>query len=891
MISSRFPARSSLDFFDTSHAPYYISAPHYTQKSAGHRALHHLCHLLNELGYEAYVQAHPPKTNPYLRTPLLTQETLARHQATGRTPIVVYPEIISGNPLGQEVVVRWLLNRAGHLGGDKNFRPDDLIFHWDNWMLNGEETQGRLFVPLMDRRIFHDKGAAPENRSGFCYYAHKYLLKGSGKIAEYIIQNGVSLCQDVPLSAEEIAGILRRSKTLYSYDPSAITTEAFLCGCPVVLVMTDYLRQFDLPPPLPGMSYLKASEAEIISSAISPPPVDANAVRAYCDTLERDSLETVFRFIEITQAAVRAQAEKARQPDYRLRRAIDAFNAQQTEEAIARLSPLLDELPQNPLPPAYLAFIAARQGETGAAADFIEMAARIAPERADLRAALGESFLKAGNPILAAKHLEEAISARPDLLEAYPPYAQTLHLTGQDEAALALLQSAATLPSPAQAAIQGLLLEILEKRGDLEAFTRFCLRFSRGLEDELRAARCLSRFDSDGGPLLETLGRAQRQLADARANEPRNIDKPSPPGSPLKIMFLASDFTREARLQRLPALLCHMPLGSFVPFLLINDPRCGHDDCANLCNLLAAHSWIIHGANDARTLELIRETAPDILIDLDAYDPAGRLAVFLKADVSHKFLWGETPLPPLSPECRVLTGARLADAESFAALPCVTLPEMGEYADLPDFPLEAARPAESPARLACLTPASRVGREGWRLFAGALEASPGSTLQVNLQDLGEAARNFIQGEFARHGIAAERLRFVCAHTAEELCRLWREADLGLHPPTDAGDLALPACLWMGRPYLALASPLPWSRRPAALLELAGAEEWIATRPEDYIARVRNFPPAPNPDFRARMRQAGINDPRRFAQGFAARMTKISTRAENWRATPGQPANR
>ncbi|MDR0736997.1 MAG: tetratricopeptide repeat protein [Zoogloeaceae bacterium] len=559
-----------------------------------------------------------------------------------------------------------------------------------------------------------------------------------------------------------------------------------------------------------------------------------------------------------------------------LQAGIAAFSNEDFATAISLFTALLETEPTNPLPPAYLAFIAARQEDAKAAADFIEISGRLAPERADLKATLGESFLKAGNPALAARYLEEAISARPDLLDAYPAYAQSLHLTGQSEAAVTLLQSAAGIASPTQAAIRNVLLEILIQRGDLDEFTRACLRFSRGLADDLLAARCLSRFDPEGEHLLETLGHVQRQLADACTDE---TDKPAgkrrTPGTPLRIAFLAGDFAQEERLQRLPALLRHLPAERFRTFLFTSDP---HGDCANFCALLADRVLPIHAMHDADVLQAIHAAAPDILIDLDAYGPTERLTVFLQAEVPEKFLWGEAPMPPLSPRCRVLTGARLADAESFAALPHATLPEMGEYCDLPDLPMETpSRPAEKPARLACLTPAMRIGREGWRLFAEVLKMCPASALRLNLQYLGDAARDFIRAEFARAGVAAERLDFVRAHTPKDLCRFWREVDLGLAPPTDAGDPALPACLWMGRPYLALASPLPWSRRPAALLELAGAREWIAQTPEDYINRAQQLPIAPNPDFRARMEKAGMNNPQIFAQGFAESMTALFAR--------------
>jgi predicted O-linked N-acetylglucosamine transferase (SPINDLY family) len=323
-------------------------------------------------------------------------------------------------------------------------------------------------------------------------------------------------------------------------------------------------------------------------------------------------------------------------------------------------------------------------------------------------------------------------------------------------------------------------------------------------------------------------------------------------------------------LQRLPALLRHLPPETFTTFLLINDPQCDHSDCANFCSLLVERSQAIHGADDDIVLDAIRDAAPDVLIDLDAYGPAERLQVFLKAEVPHKFLWGEAPMPPLSPQCRVLAGARLADSD---ALPFVTLPEMGEYYDLPEWPIappsSLAASATSPTRFGCLTPAACIDREGWRLFAAILDANPESTLLINLQYLGKAAQEFIKGEFTWHGIAVERLRFASAQTAKELCRFWQETDLGLHPPTDAGDLALPACLWMGRPYLALASPLPWSRRPAALLELAGAESWVQPTWDAYIEYARQTPPAPNPEFRARMKAARLDDPVAFAQGFAA----------------------
>ncbi|MFC6806047.1 hypothetical protein ACFQE2_10095 [Methylophaga thalassica] len=42
-------------FFECINLPFYIYAPDFSQKSAGIRALHYLCHGLNEMGREAYL--------------------------------------------------------------------------------------------------------------------------------------------------------------------------------------------------------------------------------------------------------------------------------------------------------------------------------------------------------------------------------------------------------------------------------------------------------------------------------------------------------------------------------------------------------------------------------------------------------------------------------------------------------------------------------------------------------------------------------------------------------------------------------------------------------------------------------------------------------------------
>jgi len=150
-----------------------------------------------------------------------------------------------------------------------------------------------------------------------------------------------------------------------------------------------------------------------------------------------------------------------------LEQGIQAFNQEKHDIAIECLSTAMTQEPGNPLPYAYLAFICVRQGLLQEARDFIAQSAKIAPGRADLIAALGEVFLKYGYPTEAVEYLREAIHMQPDLLAAYPAFAQSLHLTGQSEEAVSLLKTASILPSNAQSSIQSVLQQILAECGNL----------------------------------------------------------------------------------------------------------------------------------------------------------------------------------------------------------------------------------------------------------------------------------------------------------------------------------------------------------------------------------------------------------------------------------------
>ena len=252
MVESSIPTESAELSEDISwllpkkkHA-YYIVAPRYVRTSAGIKTLHLLCNALNQLGERAYMITRPyhpaaSATNFDLNTPVLTKEILERDYQAGLTPIVVYSEIVSGNPLNAPFVVRYVMNFPGQLGGESQYDATEFCIAYSEILAKTVSIcRMTIFFPASDPKIFTPY---PEvARSGSCFYAGKYKYFHGGELFD-ITQNSIEITRDLPHSQtpEQIAELFRRSEVFYTYDNTALAIEATLCGCPVVFLPNQYL--------------------------------------------------------------------------------------------------------------------------------------------------------------------------------------------------------------------------------------------------------------------------------------------------------------------------------------------------------------------------------------------------------------------------------------------------------------------------------------------------------------------------------------------------------------------------------------------------------------------------------------------------------------------------
>jgi hypothetical protein len=172
---------------------YTIWSPNFTNASGGIRALHELNNQLNKKGLISnlhYENKHDEKN------------------------IVIYPEIITNNPMNTNQYFQWLLADA---------KKDGLSFEW----VKGLGGDHLLTVNIIDLQIFNPKKGKRKN-VGY------WIGKGSKNID--LPENSELINKFEPSNRQELADQLASYEYIISFDSfTAINYEATLLGTPVLI--------------------------------------------------------------------------------------------------------------------------------------------------------------------------------------------------------------------------------------------------------------------------------------------------------------------------------------------------------------------------------------------------------------------------------------------------------------------------------------------------------------------------------------------------------------------------------------------------------------------------------------------------------------------------------
>lgn len=222
----------------------FIYAYSYNENSGGVIALHRLCHLINEVtNHQAYLVPHrkyglrqdvkyifkKPKLDVHTEwnTPIWRKKTFPKNS------IVVYPEIVKGNPLNIKNVVRWLLHNPGNFTGEIDYGDGELYYRYSSGFSYDVAYQSKLSNLFLNVKytpfdIYYEDTEVQRDIE-ICYL----VRKGVNKVFVHPVD---SFCID-DKSHKEIAEIFRRSKRFISYDSyTAYSHFAVLCGCESIVV-------------------------------------------------------------------------------------------------------------------------------------------------------------------------------------------------------------------------------------------------------------------------------------------------------------------------------------------------------------------------------------------------------------------------------------------------------------------------------------------------------------------------------------------------------------------------------------------------------------------------------------------------------------------------------
>ncbi len=195
---------------------YLIYAPPYTHLSAGIKCLYMLRDALVQRGEVAEMV--PMAILPF---PEVNDDD-----------VVVYPEIVTGNPLGAKHVVRWLLYYWGRYRNTGRYPHTDLVYGYTKRVAEHYGTEKILFMPSVDTTEFILPSEGTK-RSGACFYAHKYRM-----FYRQTPQNHGIEITNPGQSRADVVKLLQTSEVFYAYEDTALINEAVLCGCPAVCVPT-----------------------------------------------------------------------------------------------------------------------------------------------------------------------------------------------------------------------------------------------------------------------------------------------------------------------------------------------------------------------------------------------------------------------------------------------------------------------------------------------------------------------------------------------------------------------------------------------------------------------------------------------------------------------------
>ena len=147
--------------------------------------------------------------------------------------VIIYPEIVVGNPLDASKVVRWCLHKPGYHSGKTTYSSNDLFFFYLPEFYNklfGSDPNNLLKVTYVNE-AYTNTNFKP--REGACFL----VRKGASRSLDQHPNTAIQVDQ---MTHEERAATFNSVEYLYSYDRYTFyTIFAVMCGCVPIYLPAD----------------------------------------------------------------------------------------------------------------------------------------------------------------------------------------------------------------------------------------------------------------------------------------------------------------------------------------------------------------------------------------------------------------------------------------------------------------------------------------------------------------------------------------------------------------------------------------------------------------------------------------------------------------------------
>ena len=130
-----------------------IYSYNYNWRVGGIVVLHKLAELIAELGYETYIIGENRINTRCVATQI--DLDLAIRIADNSDTVVIYPEILKGNPLKAKHVARWILYFPGANGGDKTYDANEFVFTYKQEFVADTIYSSGLVIRIVDTMVNH----------------------------------------------------------------------------------------------------------------------------------------------------------------------------------------------------------------------------------------------------------------------------------------------------------------------------------------------------------------------------------------------------------------------------------------------------------------------------------------------------------------------------------------------------------------------------------------------------------------------------------------------------------------------------------------------------------------------------------------------------------------